>query len=289
MALDRLLTLYPSLAALSSRTGGVQVWAERVTRTNLVALGDVSAYDVTNLIAESSVTLRMRWRSDVTLRSVLADGEGRVWLLERIGEVGRRRYLEVAASAFIGLTGAREEALGQWPHTTDPYTAPAGWSLVDGTNPVQNIVIRQWRLNESGDRPPPALMFTGNSDRVGFWLAEFNFVNGGYSGGIVAMNLTTPTGINAWRSNVKRNGVRCETRSGRRGWLVVNGRLIAGNVNPATFQVQSDDAWIPVYTNSPLGGLSSNIVSCFFDGSQNPGLAIGQAIRILSTEEIANG
>ena len=71
----------------------------------------------------------------------------------------------------------------------------------------------------------------------------------------------------------------CETQNGRRGWLHV--WLIEAF---ATYRVQPADAFNPLHAQT--GAAQAGAIQAFFDGSANPGLRIGSALRILSTEEL---
>ena len=276
MALDRVVTLWPSLTALSSRTGGVAVWTERTTRTNLVALGEAGAYDVSGLIARESVTMRMRWRADVSLRSVFSDGDGAVWLIERLAEVGRHQWLDVAVTNFVNTDGT--QTLGVWPILTSPYTPQAGWALTDAAGAaVQNLYIRQWNAPSltftSTTLPAPTFGFDATSDRVGYWTAYFNAVNVGIRGTVLSLSSTT--GFN-WRTVVRPRGIRVQAANGRRGWLHV--WLATAS---ATYRAQATDAYVPLDRGAQAGAFQ-----VFFDGSADPGLRIGGALRVLSTQEL---
>lgn len=279
MALDRVVTLYESLDALVTRTGGVQVWAERTTRTALVALGDVGAYDTSGLVARESVTLRMRWRADVTLRSVFFDGDGAVWLIERLGEVGRHRWLEAAVSNFVSVDG--EQILGVWPMRTAPYTAPRGWGLTDAAGAaVQNVTVRAWAPANNVDDPQPRFAFGPAADRTGYWTAAFNVLNERqFRGGIVSVSSATTLPTIAL---LERNAVAVADALGRRGWMHV--WLLAAS---ATYRVSAADAFIPLTALDTHGVPQVGALQVFFPGSTRPLVGIGQALRVLSTQELA--
>lgn len=261
MALDRLFTMYPSLAALGGGTGAVAVWGERAVRSSLVGVGDVAAYPTTGLLVEDSTVIRTRWRADITLRNVFVEAGGRVWFPERIAEVGRRAFLDIAASAFEGVTAADQMRLGQWPRFTDPYTAQAGWGLVDSAgDPVQNIVPIRW---DSHDDTPFALRYhrPDLTLRAGYWTGRFFAANDGYAGAIA-------------RGSGRTNVVTVQGLGGVRGVMWVREARQDGMT---TFTVQTGDGEIPVLEPFQVQ----------FEGAADPGMGIGTALRILSTEDLA--
>lgn len=254
MALDRLLTAYPSLSAATSRTGGRSLWARRQLRSELISTGQTGFYNTDNLIARESVIFRMRYVRDLTLRTVLVSQEGDVYLLESIAEVGRNRFLDVACTTYQGLTAADD--VTRWPYITDPYTAPAGWGLVKDGAPVQNIVIYRWETPSGGNPFRPEYTDPTQSNRQGSWSAQFRAANDGYSGTIIETAIATVT------------------RSGVRGTMTISSGPIGIQ---GGWTVQPEDAFIPI----------TNVwFAATWNGVTAPGLGVGSAMRVLSQEEL---
>lgn len=280
MALDRLLTAYPSLQDATRRSGGRTLFARRQLRSELISTGQTGFYDTTNLVARESVIFRMRFQS-INLRTVLVDNENNVWLLESIAEVGRRRFLDVAATTYRGVSVGDD--LATWPPVVDNYVAQPNWLLVDGdNNPVQNIVIRQWSINQDGDPTEPTLVAPDvltdppgdtpearaaaqTQARRGYYWAQFHFVNDGYSGSL-------PTAASRFGTfvPVTPNITYIRARSGRIGRIIAPARASGGRAT-----VIATDGWIPVEVG----------IQVTFDGIINPGLQVGQSIHILSEND----
>lgn len=285
MALDRLFTAYPSLTAAAARRGGVELWATRQLRTQLISTGSSGIYDVTNLLARESAVLRTRWRPDITLRTVLVADDGDTWLLSEIGEVGRRRYLDLAATIYVGVSTA--EAPTAWPRTTSPYTLPARTSgahqqyqLVDADGAgVQNLVIRRWFVDDEENLIPTGPQFDDatRTVRSGITYVHFYAANAAYRG---LLYPEPPPGPSRPTLLV---GTQIELRNGSRGHM----RLWISESNSVRadggWMVQPDDAEIPL----PVIGQGDTLrLYAVFAGDVRSQLAIGQAIRVLSQEEI---
>ena len=85
-------------------------------------------------VPESSKTIRIRWREDISALARWIDPYGREWLTDGFVEVGRRKFIDVSVSRFGFLVSGG----------SGPFVAPDGWVLVDREsppNPVQELVI----------------------------------------------------------------------------------------------------------------------------------------------------
>ena len=132
-----------------------------------------SIYDINGLVVKDTATFRIRWLEAITLDSVLVDPDDELWLIEKITAIGRRQYLDVAASNYEGITNRDRARLGFWPLLTDPYTSPPNWNLTRRSFPVQNIAIRDFWTDTDGVVHTEQLAVAGGN-RDGIWTARFN-------------------------------------------------------------------------------------------------------------------
>lgn len=282
MALDRVFTLYPSLTASIAGTNAVRLWAQREPRSRVVATGPSGLYDFSQSVARETAVFRIRWRAGVTLRSVLNDDEGNVWFLESLGEVGRRRFIDLACTTYDGVAAGATGA-GRWPFLTTPYTAQSNWGVVDSDNePVQNVTILQLLPPES---PPSDDLVLESGFRLGLptdtnregWVGlRFRVVNAGYTGNFpVAYNTISDEEV----ASTNTTHVQVLTEDGYIGRM----GLVGNHLTLPHETIQSDDGWIPIGEDTHSPGC---IVT--FDGVVPPVLGVGSSIRVLSTQELAD-
>ena len=131
MALDRVYELYRG--GLLDRNP-LQIWAQPIEGSPIIASID----DDVGRPVETAV-VRMRWRDDVELESVLVDvDQGRIWIPSELREVGRRRWLDVAMTHY---EDAAIQTVDPAPPTTSQYTAQDGYTLMKDGTLVQNLTI----------------------------------------------------------------------------------------------------------------------------------------------------
>ena len=132
MALDRTYHVYPD---------GPTIWAEHSLRSPLVAIG-ATLRDQNDLPVEpeQTVTLRTRHRTDLNVSGVLTDRDGRVWVINELLELGRRKWLDISCSHYGGsvLVDGETPVDPVIPPVAD-HTPQARWGFqVDGV-PVQSV------------------------------------------------------------------------------------------------------------------------------------------------------
>ena len=114
--LRELWTLYPG--GSPTRGGTVKLWAQRRAQSPLASVGEVFG----GALPIETLTLRMRYRTDVARASGLRDPGGRFWLVNEVLSVGGR-FLDVGLSRYGPLsfpaTGAPDGAVRVEPLGTD--------------------------------------------------------------------------------------------------------------------------------------------------------------------------
>ena len=102
----------------------VPVWAERRLNSPLATVG--ALLDGQDPI--STVTVRMRYRRDITSGSTLVGPDGRLWRVSETLEIGRRRFLDLACSTYP-LARIIPDVTPDPEPPTPGYVAPAGWTI----------------------------------------------------------------------------------------------------------------------------------------------------------------
>lgn len=102
----------------------VGVAAQQTLAGPLNTIGDqVEGADGNVYLPLSTITIRVRFRQDVSQRSLWVGPDGRTWRTNEVLKVGRDRYLDVSLSTY-DVPDATFEAPG------DPdYEPPTGWLL----------------------------------------------------------------------------------------------------------------------------------------------------------------
>ena len=86
---------------------------------------------------EANVTVRIRWRGDVSALARLVDPTGRLWFVNGYVEVGRHQWIDLSLSAFGLLLSGGADSPAPSP--------PAGWQLQSaGGVWVDSLVIRRF-------------------------------------------------------------------------------------------------------------------------------------------------
>ena len=131
MALDRIVTIRP-FAANEDDDTQVSAWAEVRSGDGLAfAAKQVNLHDQFYqgavpsddgyVAPRSTQTLRIRWRSGLSLRSRFIDSDEVIWSVNGIEEVGRKQWLDVSLSSWdVVQTGGV---------TPGSFTPPVGWHL----------------------------------------------------------------------------------------------------------------------------------------------------------------
>ena len=117
------------------------LWAERRTNSPLVSVGPPDADGNSPL---STVTLRTRYREDITTTVTIESPDGRRWVVSELLEVGRRKYLDLALSTYAPGTVVTPTIPDPTP--TDPeqpadFVPPDGWGIVADGAPVSVLTI----------------------------------------------------------------------------------------------------------------------------------------------------
>ena len=77
-------------------------WCGRAPASAIVTVGE--AVDVVGggslLYPTTTETIRLRYRADLRYRSAVVDSEGRVWWVNEVGEVGRKRWLDAGVTFY---------------------------------------------------------------------------------------------------------------------------------------------------------------------------------------------
>lgn len=93
--------------------------------------------DGSDEVALLNRVLRIRWRDDLSVNASLTDDLGRKWVVTRVLEVGRRRFLDIAIS-HIARSGAIAVSGGK------TFVPQRYWSLVfQERHPLTGVRIRQ--------------------------------------------------------------------------------------------------------------------------------------------------
>lgn len=126
------------------RAGGLsapaeQVWVERSPRSQLVSVSNPDEQGS----AKTSVVVRMRWRANVSLASVLIDAHGETWHVNESTEVGSMRWLDVAITTYEMIDTAP-------PADTTLYTPQTGYTLSRDGAAIQYLqVFEEWTVTSS--------------------------------------------------------------------------------------------------------------------------------------------
>ena len=161
------------------------VWVDPAVRSGIVAVprprevvafyakvaGGNVPHNVTIVDERSTRVLRMRWRDDLTARSVMIDPDGRNWYVNAFEAVGRRQWADVSLTTYDTLTAPDDDAM---------FTPPAGWPFRDAAgDPVQILTGWTGRFSEHGailgfrhTIPVGGWTIVGNFDSSAPWLAE---------------------------------------------------------------------------------------------------------------------
>jgi len=143
MALDRVWTL---LSTGQDDSTPERLWVRHANTSPLAGIGtarlfeDAETGDTVSISPVSTVTIRMRYRRDVSLVSVFRDPDGRSWFVNEMLEIGRRRWLDVSITTYEDATSA----LPMIPSRT--FNPPTGWGLVD----EDNNAIGDLRIENNG-------------------------------------------------------------------------------------------------------------------------------------------
>ncbi len=112
--LDRLWTFWPwgvrqsnqsynpNKPASQSNQPDYQVWLTPQPDSPLAGV----ARDVSNFVPESTISVRMRYRGDVRVRSQFTDPAGQEWYVNEWTEVGRRRFIDVSITNYSPPVGS---------------------------------------------------------------------------------------------------------------------------------------------------------------------------------------
>ena len=132
---------------------GVRVWGAPAARPSIVSVSDPDV----EARAVSSQVLRIRWRDGVTLDHVLTEGDT-IWRISEIAEVGQRRWLDLAVTAYDFVTIRP-------PADTTVYAPQTGYTLAkaDGSA-VQYLQI--WEIVEWPEGDPRQNIIFRNHDRA---------------------------------------------------------------------------------------------------------------------------
>ena len=168
MALDRIYALRPGTD--NAKT----LWAEHRLDASLVTVSQPHETPLGIFVqAESEVTLRTRYREDLTANAELLGPDGRFWYVQSWQEVGRRRFTEIALATYgsrltFPIPGGGDLPVDPEPvdpvEPVDPPVAPGpevptGWNLERDGAAVTELAI--------ADASP----FILNSRR---WTVEFD-------------------------------------------------------------------------------------------------------------------
>ena len=249
MALDRIWTLFDSETNAAANAGGEPVWLQFAPVSSLVSLPSVLGPRV----PLQTVTVRMRYRSDLSLASVLKDQEGNDWFVQQILEVGRRKWLDVSVLTYPPAPA--EPPAATWPPAADSGAQQDGYTLgyrelfVSGftrrtTEVVSGQSVTAWLSvqctnpnNQSGVIPRRLILGARNAQMGNVWFDCYAY-------------LDEPSSL---------SGVGREAQSG--------------------FMISADDATFP---DNSTRWWHWNAYS-----SQNPALTVGQRVYVLTAAEVA--
>ena len=125
----------------------VPFWVERRFDSPLATAGgpDADGND-----AVSAVTLRTRFRTDIGTNTTLTDDQGRVWSVQEVLEVGRRRWLDMSCATYALEAG---DVIPDPTPTGDPsppgFTPPSGWGIMQGDDAVSTVQIASVSTHDS--------------------------------------------------------------------------------------------------------------------------------------------
>ena len=140
------------------------VWVEPRTNAPIaVATRFRQSGEGIQLVPESTITIRVRWRSDVSSAALWRDPEGYNWLTDGYVEVGRRSWVDLQLTRYGAITAG---VLPQVPVEVIPRGSQDGWELrgAEGER-ISELVIGQFETAEgfqwpSSGRPKEAVRFT---------------------------------------------------------------------------------------------------------------------------------
>ena len=152
--LDRVFAFYPDGMEGSAET----LWGKQVLSPALSTMAEPLEDGGRVYRPVSEMTVRLRFRTDVSTHARLIDQEGRVWRIGAWSEVGRRHFLDISVATYTLPEPSRAGAVappvpaGELPG--DPYwVPPTGWNLewrggaghTDGFDPPR--FVRELELN----------------------------------------------------------------------------------------------------------------------------------------------
>lgn len=138
MALDRIYTLRPGTDEAK------KLWAEHRLDASLVTVSQPHETPLGNFVqAESEVTLRTRYREDLTANAELVGPDGRFWYVQSWAEVGRKRFTEIALATYGGRLTFTIPGGGDIP--VDPPVDPVEPPVMTGPE-----VPTGWNLERDG-------------------------------------------------------------------------------------------------------------------------------------------
>ena len=128
MALDRMYRVLPD---------GPMIWAQHRPDSPIAVLARPLAIEGdTGQPAESrAVTLRVRFRGDIGINTLLLDTEGATWIVTQTHEAQRNRWLDVNLSTY------RQPATAELVRARPGMVAPAGWLYTVAGAPWINLEI----------------------------------------------------------------------------------------------------------------------------------------------------
>ena len=137
------------------------VWVEPRTNAPIaVATRFRQSGEGIQLVPESTITIRVRWRSDVSSAALWRDPEGYNWLTDGYVEVGRRSWVDLQLTRYGAITAG---VLPQVPVEVIPRGSQDGWELrgAEGER-ISELVIGQF---ETAGGIPVAVI--GTAERGG--------------------------------------------------------------------------------------------------------------------------
>ncbi len=190
MALDRIY-----------RIGDTPVWAGVRSDSPLATVGETLVLDDGSTVtALSTQTIRMRWRSDIEVNTVIRDSDNRRWFVNEILEIGRRQWLDVGISTYDSATVT---ATGQIPQQDSNFVAPTGWGLTVRSQaaPYHNLQIAT--VQASGDRrrrgtfaiPADLAGSISATDAIWYFRIRAGSADNRYIGGFELNDRTSPVDL----------------------------------------------------------------------------------------------
>jgi SPP1 family predicted phage head-tail adaptor len=98
--LDRKITLEFKTAGQSGSGEPTESWGTPTTvwaRVRALSGREFYAFLAAQVVAEETLHFGIRWRADVRPGTARIQYEGRTYNIQRVGEIGRRRYLDIVA------------------------------------------------------------------------------------------------------------------------------------------------------------------------------------------------